>query len=114
MKKRKINTTELVLYIIFGVVAVGGLVLVTLGMIGEYINVHHNVLRDADKAFAEAMKMSFVVFGSLLVFVGALAAAITLATFGHRAELESDRRARRLQRLALEDAQEPVEESKID
>lgn len=114
MKKRKINTAELVLYIIFGLVAAGGLTLVTLGMIGEYINVHHNVLRDADKAFAETMKMSFVVFGSLLVLVGAIATAITLATYGHRAELESDRKARRLQRLALEDNQEAVEESTID
>lgn len=114
MKKRKIEVAELVLYIIYGVIAVGGITLVTLGMIGEYINVAHNALREADVKFAEAMKMSFVVFGSLLALLGAVLSAITLAVYGQRAELESDRRARRLQRLALEDAQEATEDPTID
>ena len=47
--------------------------------------------------------MDFLVFGSLLVVLAGALSAITLAIYGNRAELEEEKRARRRQRMALED-----------
>ncbi len=103
MAKRKIDGGELALYIIYGVIALGGLTLVVLHMIGMNIANIENALRVADETFAKTMKMSFLVFGSLLVVLAGILSAITLAIYGNRAELDEEKRARRRQRMALED-----------
>lgn len=103
MKKRNVTTGEIVLYVLFSLLAAGGVTLITLGFIGNNLADVDNVLREANKAFAGAMKINFEVFGSLVLFLAAVLSAITLAVNGKRVEVAEEKRARRAQRLQLED-----------
>ncbi len=115
MKSRKVYAPEMTLYIVYAVLALAGLTLIVLGIIGDLITLSTNPLAVADGKFAEKMKMSFTVFGSLVVVLNAIFAAITLAAYGHRAELEADKKARRLQRLQFEEEiKENVVETTLD
>lgn len=106
MAKRKNNGGELTLYIVYAVIALAGLTLAVLHIVGMNITNIENPLRVADETFTDKMKMSFLVFGSLLVVFAGVLSAITLAINGNRAELEEEKRARRRQRMALEDFSE--------
>lgn len=103
MKDRKISGGELTLYIIYGVIALGGLTLAVLNIIGLNIPNIENPIRQADEAFATAMKIDFLIFGSILLVVAGILAAITLAVNGNKAELVEEKKARRQQRIALEE-----------
>lgn len=115
MKSRKVYGTEIILYVVYSVLAVAGLTLIVLGIIGDLITLSTNPLAVADGKFAAKMKMSFTVFGTLVVVLNALFAAITLAAYGQKAELEADKKARRLQRLQFEEEiKENVVETTLD
>lgn len=106
MAKKKINGKELTLYIIYGLIALGGLTLIVLHIISMNIPNLDNALRVANENFARSMKMDFLVFGTLLVVLGAILSAITLTVNGNKAELEEEKRARRRQRMEFEDFSE--------
>lgn len=103
MKKSNIGAREITLYVIFSLLALAGITLVALGIIGQNLTNIDNALRSADKTFADTMKMSFTVFGSLVVMVAAILAAITLSVNGQKAELIAEKKARRAQRLQIEE-----------
>lgn len=106
MKNKKITGGELTLYIIYAVIALGGVTLAVLNIIGMNIPNIENPLRLADEAFAKTMKMNFLVFGSLLIVLAGILSAITLAVNGAKVELIEEKKVRRQQRIALEDASE--------
>lgn len=102
MLKKKEKVTEIVLYSIYGLIALGGLVLIVLDLIGMNMPNLTNPLRTANENFMGTMKMSFLVFGTLLFIFAAILAAITLTVNGHKVELIEEKRARRRQRMELE------------
>ena len=69
----------------------------------------NNGLRAADNTFAKTMKMSFLVFGSLLLVFAAILSAITLAVNGQKAEVIAEKKARRQQRLSLEHIEDELQ-----
>lgn len=103
MLSKKEKTTEIILFIGYGLIALAGLVLVILHIIGMNLDNLSNVLRTANEKFAQTMKMSFLVFGSLLIVLAGILSAITLAVNGQKVELVEEKKARRRQRLALEE-----------
>ncbi|MFA5486181.1 MAG: hypothetical protein WC275_03775 [Bacilli bacterium] len=103
MLTKKDKVTELILYITYGLIALAGLTLVVLHIIGMNLENLSNALRTADESFAKTMKMSFLVFGSILIVLAGILSAITLAVNGQKAELIEEKKARRRQRLALEE-----------
>lgn len=109
MKTKKIGGGELTLYIIYAVIALGGLTLAVLNIVGMNLPNLQNVLREADGKFAETMKMNFLVFGSLLIVLSGVLSAITLAVNGQKAELIAEKKARRQQRLALENVEDELQ-----
>lgn len=102
MKKKNISVGELVAYIIFGVIALGGLVLIILHIVSMNLANIANDLREANEKFAATMKMDWLLFGSLLVVLAGVLSAIILAVNGQKAEAIAEKKARRQQRLSLE------------
>lgn len=109
MKNKKIKGGELTLYIIYAVLALGGLTLIVLNMVGMSLPNINNALREADNTFAKTMKMSFLVFGSLVLLLAAILSAITLAVNGQKAEVIAEKKARRQQRLSLENIEDELQ-----
>lgn len=103
MKKSNVTSGEIVLYVLFSVLALCGLALIVLGFIGNNMVDVDNALRNANKSFAETMKMTFEVLGTLVMLASAAIISIGLATNGKRVEVVEEKRARRAQRLQLED-----------
>lgn len=109
MKKSNISGGELTLYILYALIALGGLTLVVLNIIGMNLPNIGNPLREADEAFTATMKMSFLLFGSLLIVLAGILSAITLAVNGAKAEVIAEKKARRLQRLSLENVEDELQ-----
>ncbi len=109
MKNKNIKVGELIAYIIFGLIAVSGLVLVILHVISMNIANITNDLREANEAFAATMKMNWLVFGSLLIVLAGILTAIVLAVHGQKAEVIAEKKARRQQRLSLENGESNLE-----
>ena len=109
MKNKNIKVGgELIAYIIFGLIAVSGLVLV-IHVISMNIANITNDLREANEAFAATMKMNWLVFGSLLIVLAGILTAIVLAVHGQKAEVIAEKKARRQQRLSLENGESNLE-----
>ena len=106
MKNKKIGSGEITLYVVFAIIALAGLTLAALNIIGMNIANIDNPLRVADEAFAAVMKMDFLLFGSLLIVVAGILFAITLSVNGSKAELIEEKRIRKQQRMALEEGTE--------
>ena len=69
-KTRKIGTGELVGYIISGAVALGGLTLAVLGIIGRNLSNIENPLRQANDKLAEAITLGFQPLGAIILILG--------------------------------------------
>ncbi|MGI6714087.1 MAG: hypothetical protein ACOX3K_03445 [Bacilli bacterium] len=122
MKKKslKIALGELIGYIISGTIVLGGLVWVVFGIVGDYLKPYgDNFIKKGEKAFAKFMKvdLSFRFWGLLTVVLGVIIFLIVLSRFAKKADLESEKRARRAQRLEfqaeLEEAEAAKEETHI-
>jgi len=104
-KKTKIGTGELVGYIISGAVALGGLTLAVLGIIGRNLSNIENPLRQANDKLAEAITLGFQPLGAIILILGVISAVIILLVVGKRVDIEEERQARRAQRFSLEQEQ---------
>lgn len=103
MKNRKIASGELTLYIFCGLMALSGLTLIVLNIIAMNLPNLQNALRIANNEFAETLGMNWLMFGTLLMVLAAIIATITLSSYGAKEEQTEERKARRQQRLALEE-----------
>ena len=100
--KDKFSTKELVGYIISGVIATFGLVLVVLGIVERNMDVTQakNFLYQADQKvqLALSVKLSFWEWGLIFMALGVIIAVIILCIFAKKADREVDRKLRRQQR----------------
>lgn len=100
--KDKFSTKELVGYIISGVIAMFGLVLVVLGIVERNMDVTQakNFLYQADQKvqLALSVKLSFWEWGLIFMALGVIIAVIILCIFAKKADREVDRKLRRQQR----------------
>ena len=100
--KDKFSTKELVGYIISGVIAMFGLVLVVLGIVERNMDVTQakNFLYQADQKvqLALSVKLSFWEWGLIFMALGVIIAVIILCVFAKKADREVDRKLRRQQR----------------
>lgn len=106
MKKTKLNGGEITAYIITLLLWLGGLTMIVLYTIAMNLPRLDNPLRNANNDFAADLQMSWLIFGSLLILLGSIISAIVLAVHGAKAEVISEKSARRQQRLALEETNE--------
>lgn len=100
--KDKFSKKELVGYIIAGIIAMFGLVLVILGIVERNMNVvpSKNFLMQADQKVQTALKinLSFWEWGLIFMALGVIIAVIILCVCAKKADREVDRRLRRQQR----------------
>lgn len=108
-KKMKIGVSELVGYIISGILALGGLTLAVLGIIARNLSDVNNALRQADDKLIETIKFGFQPLGAMVLFLGAVLAVIILVVVGKRVDVEDERQARRAQRFSLEQDSQKTE-----
>ena len=102
MKKKKELALDLFMYIFFGLIALGGFVMIILHLVNDYDNtlVTNSNLYKAESSFASAMKMSWLTFGFILLLAGVIALTIYLTVTAKRHELASDNANKRAPRLA--------------
>ena len=97
--KDKFSKKELVGYIISGIIAMFGLVLVVLGIIERNMDVisSKNFLMQADQSVQTALniKLSFWEWGLIFMALGVIIAVIILCVFAKKADREVDRKLRR-------------------
>ena len=102
--KDKFSTKELVGYIISGIIAMFGLVLVVLGIVERNMDVttSKNYLYQADQKVQTALgiKLSFWEWGLIFMALGVIIAVIILCVFAKKADREVDRKLRRQQRAS--------------
>lgn len=100
--KDKFSRREIVGYIISGVIALFGLVLVVLGIIERNMDVmpSKNFLLQADEKVQAALniKLSFWEWGLIFMALGVVIAVIILCVCAKKADREVDRKLRRQQR----------------
>ena len=109
--KSKISKWEWFWLVLTGIIALGGLTLIVLGMIGGLLPVKasDNELLKADEAFQEKMKLSFIWFGVILVLGSALLSTIWLNYFAKKTDKNEERALRRAQRMKIIAASEEAE-----
>jgi len=100
--KDKFSTKELVGYIISGVIAMFGLVLIVLGIVERNMDVttSKNYLYQADLKVQTALgiSLSFWEWGLIFMALGVIIAVIILCVCAKKADREVDRKLRRQQR----------------
>lgn len=99
-KSSKKNTVlEIVLYSLFGAVALWGLTYVVLGIIVNFLPSEADLLL-ADKAIKNAFGLSFLWWGMIIMAIGAVSVIITLSAFAKKYDRNVERETRRAARLA--------------
>lgn len=121
---KKLSWKEIVWYVISGVFAFGGLILITFGIFGHHMNVplNENFIKTAENALIKALNIpfDFRIWGIIFLFVGLVIAIITLNIHAKKVDREVEKTIRRQQRLnaglneeiAVKFAVEIVEENK--
>ncbi len=94
---KKISKKELVWYIISGVFALAGLVLIVFGIVGHALQVplQDNWIKQAEKA----MNFDFRYFGLILFGAGLVISLIVLSVFSKQVDRDAEKTIRRKQRL---------------
>jgi drug/metabolite transporter (DMT)-like permease len=103
--KKKIVMTkgEIAWTVIASLIAFGGLFLVVLGFVGDYIPVKssENWILTGETAFKSVMKMPYRWFGVILVIAAALIEVISLNYYARKGDIDEERALRRQQRLQV-------------
>ena len=105
-KKRKIYTSEIVWYSIFGALWLTGFVFAILGMFAyNYGKLSTNSLYALQKAFAAFFKMEgvmdFRLWGSLVMVVGMIGILIAIYSYSAKAVEEENKRRRYEERMRI-------------
>ncbi len=104
--KRALSVRELVWYLVAGFLFGAGVVLATLSLIGDYMNVPSadNWIITAQQAVINWSKISFdwLIWGTILMVIGLVISVITLLYFAKKVIAEKEKALRRAQRLGDE------------
>jgi hypothetical protein len=102
-KKNKMTKGEIAWTVIAGLIAFGGLFLVVLGFVGDYLPVKssENWILIGETAFKSVMKMPYRWFGVILVIGAAFIEVISLNYYARKGDIDEERALRRQQRLQV-------------
>lgn len=122
MMKKKIYTSELVLYIVFGICWLTGFVFSVLGVVAYNVgNINDNVLYQAQKGFAKAFGQAdgtvwdFRIFGALVMVFFMICFLITIYAYSSKKTHEDaaiKRKEERMRILMANDTVTTKEETK--
>ena len=110
MKKKILSRKEITWYVIAGILAFVGLVFVVFGIVGDHLPVlsSDNWVLISESAWLKNWSgMGYRYWGLILLGAGTLIAVIALVYFASSGDRDTERAARRAQRLAIESEEEP-------
>ena len=118
-KAKKNKIIEIVVYSLFGSLAVWGLVYIVLGLLAANLPIPdaENALRSGDAVIKSHFGLGFFGWGLILFGVFASATAFSLVYFAKDVDKDyekSQRRAARLRRNVVEEAKEEVVDAKVE
>ena len=118
-KQKKNQIIEIVLYALFGALAIWGLVYIILGLLANNLPVPEakNALKDGNAVIEANFGLGFFGWGLILFGVFAVAVAITFTYFARDVDKsyeKNQRRAARLKRNKVEDNKEEVIDAKVE
>ncbi len=103
--KRKISVGETIWIVVESIFGVGGLVLLVLGIVSDYLpSVYsENYLAMAERAWMDFShtSLSFRWLGIIAILIGAIIALITLNHYAKKTDADEERELRRAQRLQI-------------
>lgn len=105
-KTRRISPVEILIYVFSSLVALLGLTMAVLGVIGRNLGKATNPLRISENGFQKVVRLNFQQFGGILIVLAAIIAVITLVVIGKRVDIEQEKQERRRQRRTLESTKE--------
>src|SRR5574344_239187 len=99
----KVSGGEIACIIISGLIAAAGLVMVILGIVGDYLpgKTSENWILLGEASFKNVMKMNYRWFGVILILGAALMSVIYLNIFAKKSDIDEERALRRQQRLQV-------------
>lgn len=103
-KKSKLSKKEIVFYAIAGVIGVVGLLFVVFGIVSSHfpgINEDNWIVASENAWLVNWSHMGYRWWGLILVGVAAVIACISLTVFAREGDRDSERSARRAQRLGV-------------
>jgi uncharacterized membrane protein YbaN (DUF454 family) len=102
-RKQKLTTGEILWTAICSLIAFGGLFMVILGIVGDYLPVKasQNWILLGEASFQATMKMNYRWFGVIILLADALIAVIYLNYYAKKSDIDEERALRRQQRLQV-------------
>jgi uncharacterized membrane protein YbaN (DUF454 family) len=102
-QKRKMTIGEIVWTAVCSLIAAGGLFMVILGIVGDYLPVKasENWILLGEASFQSTMKMNYRWFGVLILLADAIISVIYLNYYAKKGDIDEERALRRQQRLQV-------------
>ena len=102
-RKQKLTTGEILWTAICSLIAFGGLFMVILGIVGDYLPVKasENWILLGEASFQSTMKMNYRWFGVLILLADAIISVIYLNYYAKKGDIDEERALRRQQRLQV-------------
>jgi hypothetical protein len=109
-RKATLSRFEIFWIALDGTIALGGLFMVVLGIIGDYLPVKasDNWILSGETSFESAIHLSFRWFGVIILIVAAFIAVLFLNYFAKKSDIDQERAVRRQQRLQVISASDEV------
>ncbi len=112
-KKTRLAKKELFWYILSGTIALLGIIFIVFGIIGDHLEVDTEkgnwVIESENAWLSNWSHMGYRWWGLILLMAGALIAVVSLTLFAREGDRDSERAARRAQRLAMENEAPVIE-----
>ncbi len=99
--KRKVSNSEIVWIVICSLIALGGLAMIVLGFVADYLPALNSENYTGQAAFQSAMHMSYRWFGVILLIGAAFISVISLNYYAKKTDVDEERATRRAQRLQV-------------
>jgi uncharacterized membrane protein YbaN (DUF454 family) len=99
----KVSGAEIAWIAISGTIALAGLVMVILGIVGDYLpgKTSENWILLGEASFKKVMMMNYRWFGVILIIGAAFISVIYLNIFAKKSDIDEERALRRQQRLQV-------------
>ena len=111
--KRKVSNSEIVWIVICSLIGLGGVAMIVLGFVADYLPVLNSENYSGQTAFEGAMHMPYRWFGVILLLGSAFISVISLNFYAKRTDIDEERAVRRTQRLqVISDSPEASKEAK--
>lgn len=111
LTKKASKRLEVSIYVIAGIFGLAGLSLIVTGIVGTYLGVplSDNPIASSQNTLVSATGMGYRWWGIIFLLIGALIASVALYNFARIEDRDSERNARRRERMQVSETPTVVE-----